>query len=122
MLLAYPTVLSTVDDPRPSYPLDPSRAALADANNLRALIRRESSRADEFDEFKDSLVYHWHEPGDGFDITIYRQQLIQQREQALIELSGLGPNHPGRKALETWIGTLDRELAKLDEAVLDAER
>src|SRR5579863_6397272 len=33
------------------------------------------------------------------ETTTARQQLIQQRETALIELNGLGPNHPGRMAL-----------------------
>jgi hypothetical protein len=84
--------------------------------------RRESSRLDEYDEYEDSLVYHWHGPCDGPDITIYRQQLVQQREQALVELSGFGPNHTGRKALEARLGTIDKELAKLDEAVQDAHR
>jgi polysaccharide biosynthesis transport protein len=56
------------------------------------------------------------------DATTARQQLIQQREQALFELSGLGPNHPGRRALEAQIETANKELANLDQSALDRAR
>ncbi len=58
----------------------------------------------------------------GEETTTAKQQLIQQREQALVELSGLGPNHPGRKALQAEIETANRELANLDKASLDRAR
>src|SRR5580692_771298 len=56
------------------------------------------------------------------DTTSARQQLIQQREQALVELSGLGPNHPGRQALEAQIATTNKELANVDQAALNRAR
>ena len=58
----------------------------------------------------------------GSETTAARQQLIGQREQALVELSGLGPNHPGRKALEAQIATMNKELASLDQAALSRAR
>jgi succinoglycan biosynthesis transport protein ExoP len=58
----------------------------------------------------------------GSETTAAKQQLIQQREQALVQLSGLGPNHPGRAALQAEIDTTNRELAKLDQAALDRAR
>lgn len=58
----------------------------------------------------------------GSDNTSARQQLIQQREQAQLELSGLGPNHPGRKALEAQIETVNKELAGLDQNALARAR
>jgi succinoglycan biosynthesis transport protein ExoP len=58
----------------------------------------------------------------GSETTTAKQQLIQQREQAMVELSGLGPNHPGRKALEAQIETTNKELARLDQAALDRVR
>jgi succinoglycan biosynthesis transport protein ExoP len=58
----------------------------------------------------------------GTDTTIAKQQLIQKREEALVELSGLGPNHPGRKALESEIDTVNKELSSLDKASLDRAR
>jgi uncharacterized protein involved in exopolysaccharide biosynthesis len=54
----------------------------------------------------------------GSETTAARQQLIEQREQALVELSGLGPNHPGRPALQAQIATTNRELANLDQSAL----
>ena len=39
----------------------------------------------------------------GLETATARQQLINQREQALVELAGLGPNHPGRPALVAQI-------------------
>ena len=36
----------------------------------------------------------------GSESTTARQKLIDTREQALVELAGLGPNHPGRPALQ----------------------
>ena len=58
----------------------------------------------------------------GSDSTTARQQLIQRREQARVDLSELGPNHPGRKALEAQIETITKELAKLDQASLERAR
>ena len=58
----------------------------------------------------------------GSESTIAKQQLIQQREQAMFELSGLGPNHPGRKALEAQVETANKELASLDQSALDRAR
>jgi polysaccharide biosynthesis transport protein len=58
----------------------------------------------------------------GSETTTARQQLIQEREQALIELSGLGPNHPGRSALQAQIATINKELSKLDASSLDRAR
>lgn len=58
----------------------------------------------------------------GTDTTTARQQLIEQREEATVQLSGLGPNHPGRKALEAEIATTNRELANLDQSALDRAR
>jgi uncharacterized protein involved in exopolysaccharide biosynthesis len=58
----------------------------------------------------------------GSETNAAKQQLIQQREQALVELSGLGPNHPGRRALEAQIETANKELANLDKASLDRAR
>jgi len=58
----------------------------------------------------------------GSETTTAKQQLIQQREQALVELSGLGPNHPGRKALEAQIETTNKELANLDQSSLARAR
>jgi polysaccharide biosynthesis transport protein len=58
----------------------------------------------------------------GSETTVAKQQLIQQRVEASVELSGLGPNHPGRKALEAQIAAINQELAKLDKSALDRER
>ena len=37
-------------------------------------------------------------------------------------MSGLGPNHPGRRALEAQIETANKELANLDQSALDRAR
>lgn len=58
----------------------------------------------------------------GLETATARQQLIQQREQALVELSGLGPNHPGRPALNAQIAEIKKELANLDQSTLDRAR
>ena len=58
----------------------------------------------------------------GLETTTAREQLIQQREQALIQLSGLGPNHPGRKALEAQVTETNKELASLDKSSLARAR
>ena len=58
----------------------------------------------------------------GSESTVAKGQLIQQREEAEVELSGLGPNHPGRKALEAQIAAINKELAKLDQSALARER
>jgi len=58
----------------------------------------------------------------GLETATARQQLISQREQAKVELSGLGPNHPGRKALEAQIAETKKELDNLDQAALERAR
>ena len=58
----------------------------------------------------------------GLETATARQQLIQQREQALVELAGLGPNHPGRPALNAQIAQIKKELANLDESTLERAR
>jgi uncharacterized protein involved in exopolysaccharide biosynthesis len=58
----------------------------------------------------------------GSESNTAKQQLIQEREQALVQLSGLGPNHPGRKALEAEIATANKELANLDQSALARAR
>jgi polysaccharide biosynthesis transport protein len=58
----------------------------------------------------------------GTETTTAREQLIQQREQALVQLSGLGPNHPGRKALEAQITETNKELGNLDKSSLERAR
>jgi uncharacterized protein involved in exopolysaccharide biosynthesis len=58
----------------------------------------------------------------GTDTNTARQSLIAQREQALVELSGLGPNHPGRQALEAQITEITKELASLDQSSLQRAR
>jgi len=58
----------------------------------------------------------------GSESTVAKGQLIQQREESEVELSGLGPNHPGRKALEAQIAAINKELAKLDQSALARER
>jgi polysaccharide biosynthesis transport protein len=58
----------------------------------------------------------------GSETATARQQLIQQREQIVVELSGLGPNHPGRKALQAQIAETDKELANLDQSALERAR
>ena len=56
------------------------------------------------------------------DTNTARQSLIAQREQALVELSSLGPNHPGRTALEAQIREITKELASLDKSSLERAR
>ena len=58
----------------------------------------------------------------GTDINTARQSLIAQREQALVELSSLGPNHPGRQALEAQITEITKELTSLDQSSLQRAR
>jgi succinoglycan biosynthesis transport protein ExoP len=58
----------------------------------------------------------------GSETATARQQLIQQREQAKVELSGLGPNHPGRKALDAQIAEIKKELDSLDQSALERAR
>jgi Mrp family chromosome partitioning ATPase len=58
----------------------------------------------------------------GPEIASARADLIKQREQAVVELSGLGPNHPGRKVLEAEIAETNKELGNLDQAALDRAR
>ena len=58
----------------------------------------------------------------GSESTTARQKLIDQREQALVELAGLGPNHPGRPALQAEIAETNKELANLDQTSLERAR
>jgi succinoglycan biosynthesis transport protein ExoP len=58
----------------------------------------------------------------GTDINTARQSLIAQREQSLVELSSLGPNHPGRQALEAQITEITKELVSLDQSSLQRAR
>ncbi len=58
----------------------------------------------------------------GTDINAARQSLIAQREQSLVELSSLGPNHPGRQALEAQISEITKELVSLDQSSLQRAR
>src|SRR5207245_6793166 len=56
------------------------------------------------------------------ETTPAKSQLTQQREAAFLELSGLGPNHPARPALEQKIAEINDELRKLDAAALEKIR
>ena len=47
---------------------------------------------------------------------------MTQREQALVELAGLGPNHPGRPALQAEIAETNKELTNLDQSSLERAR
>jgi polysaccharide biosynthesis transport protein len=58
----------------------------------------------------------------GTDTATARTKLIDQREQLLVELSGLGPNHPGRKSLEAEITEITKELGNLDQSALARAR
>ena len=58
----------------------------------------------------------------GPESTTAREKLIDQREQAQVELSGLGPNHPGRNALEAQIAETNKELTNLDHSALERAR
>jgi succinoglycan biosynthesis transport protein ExoP len=58
----------------------------------------------------------------GSESTTARQKLIDTREQALVELAGLGPNHPGRPALQAEIAETNKELANLDQSSLERAR
>jgi polysaccharide biosynthesis transport protein len=58
----------------------------------------------------------------GSESTTARQKLIDQREQALVELAGLGPNHPGRPALQAEIAETNKELTNLDQSSLERAR
>src|SRR5258707_10361222 len=58
----------------------------------------------------------------GTETTTAREKLIDQREQIAVELSGLGPNHPGRKALAAQIAEVNKELANLDQSSLARAR
>ena len=55
----------------------------------------------------------------GSESTTAKQKLIDTREQALVELAGLGPNHPGRPALQAEIAETNRGLQRsLDQSSL----
>src|SRR5271168_97285 len=58
----------------------------------------------------------------GSESTTAKQKLIDTREQALVELAGLGPNHPGRPALQAEIAETNKELANLDQSSLQRAR
>ena len=58
----------------------------------------------------------------GSESTIAKQKLIDTREQALVELAGLGPNHPGRPALQAEIAETNKELTNLDQSSLERAR
>ena len=58
----------------------------------------------------------------GSESTTAKQKLIDTREQALVELAGLGPNHPGRPALQAEIAETNKELANLDQSSLERAR
>jgi polysaccharide biosynthesis transport protein len=58
----------------------------------------------------------------GTETNTAREKLIDQREQLLIELSGLGPNHPGRAALQAQITEANKELTNLDQSALERAR
>ena len=58
----------------------------------------------------------------GSESATARQKLIDQREQALVELAGLGPNHPGRPALQAEIAETNKELTNLDQSSLARAR
>jgi len=113
-------------------PVNPYDKMLADSNNALARARRNVLLAQAHldavrshrQRIKDADVEAKAEQvaATGSESTTARQQLIQQREQALVELSGLGPNHPGRKALEAEIATTNKELASLDQSALDRAR
>jgi succinoglycan biosynthesis transport protein ExoP len=52
------------------------------------------------------------------DVAAAAAQLTAQRETAAIELQGLGPNHPGRPALERQIRNIDQEISRTNGAAL----
>jgi len=56
------------------------------------------------------------------ETTPVKQQLLQEREAALLELSGLGPKHPARAGLEQKIAEINAELKNVDNASLDEVR
>ncbi len=56
------------------------------------------------------------------ETTPVKQQLLQEREAALLELSGLGPKHPARAGLEQKIAEINEELKNVDNASLDEVR
>src|SRR5271154_7281626 len=58
----------------------------------------------------------------GSESTTAKQKLIDTREQALVELAGLGPNHPGRPALQAEIAETNKELNNLDQSSLERAR
>ena len=73
---------------------------------------RERIKEDEVEEKAEQLA------ATGTDTSAARLKLIDQREQLVVELSGLGPNHPGRKALEAQISEISNELNNLDQSSL----
>jgi polysaccharide biosynthesis transport protein len=52
------------------------------------------------------------------EVTGANAQLMTQRQAAAIELQGLGPNHPGRNALELEIRNIDRAIAQTNGTAL----
>ncbi len=52
------------------------------------------------------------------DVSGANAQLTAERETAAVELQGLGPNHPGRPALENQIKNIDTEISQTNATAL----
>ncbi|HLW71270.1 MAG TPA: hypothetical protein VKS22_11685 [Candidatus Binataceae bacterium] len=89
------------------------RAALASEARVAALeSSQEHIKALEIDSKAQELLTN------DTETATAKQQLMQQREAASVELEGLGRNHPARPALAQKIASIDEELKKLDQASL----
>ena len=122
--LGVPNVDSALVNPYEKM-IEDSNAALAEARRAVLVAQAHLNAVKSNRErIKDSDVEAKarQQAASGSETSTAKQQLVQQREQALVQLSGLGPNHPGRKALEAQIEITNRELAKLDQAALDRAR
>jgi succinoglycan biosynthesis transport protein ExoP len=112
--------------------INPYDKMLADTNAAAAQARRNVVRAQAHLEavkshrarIKDEEVEAKAEQmaASGPETATARGQLLQQQEQASVELSQLGPNHPGRRALEAQIAETKQELDKLDQSALARAR
>jgi polysaccharide biosynthesis transport protein len=112
--------------------INPYDKMLADTNAAAAQARRNVVRAQAHLEavkshrarIKDEEVEAKAEQmaASGPESATARGQLLQQQEQASVELSQLGPNHPGRRALEAQIAETKQELNKLDQSELSRAR
>jgi succinoglycan biosynthesis transport protein ExoP len=112
--------------------INPYDKMLADTNAAAAQARRSVVRAQAHLEavkshrarIKDEEVEAKAEQmaASGPETATARGQLLQQQEQASVELSQLGPNHPGRRALEAQIAETKQELDKLDQSALARAR